>query len=77
MVIAFFKNVVGVTTTTPTKPINSALLVPNGLTLPSQAMEVNVITFISKLIIITTVTPSFESVLVLVLVADVLVIVNK
>jgi hypothetical protein len=77
VVVAFFKSVVGVTTTTPTKPINSALVAPNDLVLPSQAMEVNVIIAISKLIRITTVTPSSKSALDVVVVAHVLVIANK
>ncbi len=74
MAVIFFKNVVGVTTITPVKPINNALVAPNDLILSSQAMEVNVVT-ISKLIGITIIIPSSKCVFVLV--AHVSFITNK
>ncbi len=76
MAIIVFKNVVGVTTITLAKPINNALIAPNDLVLPSQAMEVNVAT-ISKLIGIIIITPSSKCVLVIVLVAHVSFMTNK
>ncbi len=77
MVVVIFKNVVGVTTITTAKPINNVLVAPNDLALPFQAMEVNVVATISKLIRITIITPSSKCVVVVVLVAHVSFITNK
>jgi len=77
VVAIVFKSVVGVTTTTPTKPVNSVLVVPNDLAFPSQVMEVDVVAAISKLIRITTITPFFEGAFILVVVVHVSIIANK
>jgi len=74
--IIVFTSVVGITTITPAKPINNVLVVPNDLVLPSKAMEVNVVTTISKLTGITTITPSSKCIVVVVVV-DVSFITNK
>jgi hypothetical protein len=66
VVVPILQSVIGVTTTTPTKLVNGVLVAPNGLALPSQAMEVDVIVDASKLTRITNITPSFESVFALI-----------
>jgi hypothetical protein len=59
------KSVVGVTTTTPDEPVNSAPVAPNDPALPSQAMEVDAAAAASKLAGIPTVTASSEGALAL------------
>jgi hypothetical protein len=60
--VIILQSVIGVTTTTPIKRVNGALVAPNGLILPSQAMEVDVVVDASKLARITNITPSSKSV---------------
>ncbi len=55
VVVTIFKSVIGFIIITPTKLVNGALVVPNGLALPSQAMEVDVVINASKLTRITTI----------------------
>ncbi|CAK9267580.1 unnamed protein product [Sphagnum jensenii] len=71
------KSVVGVTTTTPDEPVNSAPVAPNDPALPSQAMEVDAAAAASKLAGIPTVTASSEGALALAATAHVSVIANK
>ncbi|CAK9213715.1 unnamed protein product [Sphagnum troendelagicum] len=71
------KSVVGVTTTTPDEPVNSAPVAPNDPALPSQAMEVDAAAAASKLAGIPTVTASSEGALALAAAAHVSVIANK
>lgn len=77
VVVVVFNSVIRVTTTPPIKHVNGALVVPNDLIFPSQAMQVDVVILASKLARITTITPSFKGAFVLVLVLHVYVIVNK
>jgi hypothetical protein len=77
VVVVVFNSVIRVTTTPPIKHVNGALVVPNDLIFPSQAMQVDVVILASKLARIITITPSFKGALVLVLVLHVYVIVNK